>query len=63
MKLLYGFPQNFWLVDFRQSYVYIQNMNTVLLLADSLLENIVHVILFKSLLEALLAGGIDSLPD
>ena len=50
--------QHSFFIDIRQADIYVEDINTTILLPYSFLQNIVYVIIFKSLLETFLSCGI-----
>ena len=63
LELLGGLLDDLDLVDLGQAHVDVQDIGTLLLLADALAYDVVKVTVAQGLLQALFAGGIDALAD
>ena len=63
LELLGGLLDDLDLVDLGQAHVDVQDIGTLLLLADALAYDVVKVAVAQGLLQALFAGGIDALAD
>ena len=63
MKLTDRASKHISLVYFGKTYVYVKDVNSLFFLRNSFLENVVHISLAQSLLEALFTRGIYALSD